>query len=86
MALRLLRDGIMPSLATFAPERFIPIAEETGLIREIDRFVLQKAVEDIGALMEAGLNVILAVNISAATTEDSFLVDEVEKLLRRYRI
>ncbi len=68
-------------LGSIAPERFIPIAEETGLIREIDRFVLQKAIEDIGVLIEAGLNVILAVNISAATIEDSFLVDETKKLL-----
>lgn len=68
-------------LGNIPPERFIPIAEDTGLIREIDRFVLQKAIEDIDVLTEAGLCVILAVNISAATTEDSFLVDEVGKLL-----
>jgi diguanylate cyclase (GGDEF)-like protein len=68
-------------LGSIAPERFIPIAEETGLIREIDRFVLQKAIEDIGVLIDNGVSVVLAVNISAATTEDPFLVDETKKLL-----
>ena len=68
-------------LGNVPAERFISIAEETGLIRDIDRFVLQKAVEEIGPLMDAGLNIVLAVNISAAGIEDPFLVDEVEKLL-----
>ncbi len=68
-------------LGNVPPERFISIAEETGLIRDIDRFVLQKAVEEIGPLVDAGLNIVLAVNISAAGIEDPFLVDEVEKLL-----
>ena len=63
------------------PERFIAIAEETGLIREIDRFVLQKAIEDIGALINTGIDAVLSVNISAAAIEDPFLVDEVEKLI-----
>ena len=63
------------------PERFIAIAEETGLIREIDRFVLQKAIEDIGGLINTGFDAVLSVNISAAAIEDPFLVGEVEKLI-----
>jgi diguanylate cyclase (GGDEF)-like protein len=67
-------------LGDVSPERFISIAEETGLIREIDRFVLQKAIEEIGPLIAAGLNITLAANISAASIEDPFLVDELGKL------
>jgi diguanylate cyclase (GGDEF)-like protein len=70
-----------PEFGNIPPERFIAIAEETGLIREIDRFVLQKAVGDIGPLIDAGFDAVLAVNISAVAIEDPFLVSEVEKLI-----
>jgi len=67
------------------PERFITIAEETGLIREIDRFVLQKAIEDMGGFIDSGFDAVLSVNISATAIEDPFLVDEIEKLITATR-
>ena len=70
-----------PTLGNISPERFISIAEETGLVREIDRLVLQKAIEDIGGLMKSDLDIVLAVNISAAGIEDPFLVGEIAELI-----
>ncbi|HTV51599.1 MAG TPA: EAL domain-containing response regulator [Steroidobacteraceae bacterium] len=56
-----LRDA---SGATVMPNRFIAVAEEYGLIREITRRVLQCALEQAKAWREAGLRVGLAVNVS----------------------
>ena len=74
-----------PELGFVAPDRFIPIAEETGLIQEIDRFVLEKAVGDFGPLIEEGSDIIVAVNVSAAGVGDPFLLNEITNLLKRTR-
>jgi diguanylate cyclase (GGDEF)-like protein len=70
-----------PRWGNVSPQRFIAIAEETGLIQEIDRFVLQRAMEDIGRLIKAGLDIVLAVNVSAASIEDPFLMNEISDLI-----
>jgi diguanylate cyclase (GGDEF)-like protein len=70
-----------PKLGNVPPERFIVIAEEIGLIQEIDRFVMQRAIEDIGGLINAGFDIFLATNVSAACIEDPFFVSEVTKLV-----
>jgi EAL domain-containing protein (putative c-di-GMP-specific phosphodiesterase class I) len=47
------------------PGEFIPLAEETGLISQIDQFVLERATETLTALAEDGMpQVALSVNIS----------------------
>jgi diguanylate cyclase (GGDEF)-like protein len=69
-----------PALGYVAPERFIPIAEDIGLVQEIDRFVLERALRDIRGLV--GAEIVVAVNVSAAGFEDPFLVNEVARLLR----
>jgi diguanylate cyclase (GGDEF)-like protein len=70
-----------PKLGNIPPERFIAIAEEIGLVQEIDRFVLLRAINDIGGLIASGLDIILAVNVSAAGIENPFFVREVTKLI-----
>lgn len=48
-----------------SPDSFIPLAEETGLITEIDRFVMQEATAFIESLYTSGLQPpALSVNIS----------------------
>jgi len=54
--------GIIP------PNNFIPVAEETGLIVQIGRWVLQNAIRDVGRLEREGVapaDFTLAVNLSA---------------------
>jgi len=46
-------EGLVP------PDRFIPLAEETGVVREITRFVLRRTIADQGPLA-------VSVNVSAA--------------------
>ena len=51
-------------LGPIPPDRFIPIAEQTGLISEIGRLVLVDALREAKAWTEAGRNIGVAVNIS----------------------
>jgi EAL domain-containing protein (putative c-di-GMP-specific phosphodiesterase class I) len=62
---------------------FISIAEEIGLIAEIDRFVLKRSLQEIGQLVASGSDILLAVNVSAADIEDPLFATEAIKLLRK---
>jgi diguanylate cyclase (GGDEF)-like protein len=54
--------GLMP------PDRFLPVAEETGSIVEVDRFVLRTACAQMAQWWRAGVRVpMVSVNLSART-------------------
>lgn len=55
-----------PELGMIPPDRFIPIAEESGVIDSLGRWVLERACRDIAGLADpAGRQLRLAVNVSA---------------------
>ncbi len=64
-----------PRLGLIAPADFLSVAEETGLITQVDEWVQARAFQDIGEWRRVGLgNVRLSVNISAQQLEqDGFL-------------
>ncbi|MEU4479406.1 EAL domain-containing protein [Micromonospora sp. NPDC023966] len=55
-----------PRLGVLAPARFLPLAEETGLIIAIDRWVIHEACRAAAAWRERTPEVTVAVNIAAA--------------------
>lgn len=69
-----------PTRGLVPPAEFIPICEETGLIREIGSWVLQRACEDAAGWLP-GLRV--AVNLSAVQFREKELVAVVERALAR---
>ena len=65
-----------------APDRFIPMLEETGLITTVGRWVLQTACRHFKAMEHHGLGrAILAVNLSGHQFRDANLVDDVQAVL-----
>lgn len=72
-----------PQLGLIPPLRFIPLAEETGLIKPIGDWVLQEACRQIKAWDDAGLFVPrVAVNLSARQFEQTTLVENVARALQ----
>jgi diguanylate cyclase (GGDEF)-like protein/PAS domain S-box-containing protein len=76
-----------PQHGLLHPNRFIPIAEETGLILEIGAWVLRAACEQQRRWRDAGLDLVpVAVNLSAIQFRQESLVESIADLLRRYQL
>jgi diguanylate cyclase (GGDEF)-like protein/PAS domain S-box-containing protein len=72
-----------PGRGAVPPAEFIPLAEETGLIDEIGRWVLEQACQDAAKWPE---NVRVAVNVSTVQFENGRLTGTVGKALRRAKL
>jgi len=64
----------------------IAAAEESGLIVQIGRWVLDAGVRQLGSWLHAGYETRLAINVSARQLETGELADEVRATLERYRV
>ncbi len=75
-----------PEQGLVAPYRFIPVAEESGLIIPIGAWVLEEACHQLGDWHHQGLDGrwgSLEVNLSARQIDDPFIVSTVEEILSR---
>lgn len=71
-----------PEWGLVSPAQFIPIAEETGLIRDIGKWVLATATQQNARWHEEGLKIVpVAVNLSLAQFKDRHLRDDVLQAL-----
>jgi diguanylate cyclase (GGDEF)-like protein len=71
-----------PDLGLVAPMQFIPIAEETGLIVPIGRWVLETACSQNVAWQSAGVPPLnIAVNLTARQFSDEHLLEDVTAVL-----
>lgn len=76
-----------PSLGFIPPERFVAVAEETGLIVPIGEFVLERAIQDAARWRAAGSMVVpIAVNISAVQLQRSDLAATIARLARTHEV
>jgi EAL domain-containing protein (putative c-di-GMP-specific phosphodiesterase class I) len=71
-----------PQRGLVPPDHFIPLAEQTGLIKSLTRWVLTEAIRQIRAWLDSGLNITIAVNLSMRNLHDPELVDLVTQLLQ----
>ncbi|MEP6760566.1 MAG: EAL domain-containing protein [Sporichthyaceae bacterium] len=70
-----------PVWGSVPPDEFIPLAEHTGLIRPLTRFVLETAVHQCAAWQAAGTPVVMAVNVSMRNLLEPDFADVVARLL-----
>lgn len=75
-----------PGYGMMAPDRFIPLAEQLGLIVQIGDWVIDRACEQVAKWAREGLAISIAVNLSPAQLVERTLVDRVAGFLERYRI
>lgn len=72
-----------PQLGSVSPEEFIQIAEHAGLIGQVTRWVIQRAIQDAKTLASAGQNVCIAINLSARDLVNNSLLPLIIDDLRR---
>ena len=66
------------------PHAFIPLAEETGLMRDLGHWVLEAASRQAAAWRGSGAgNFTVSVNLSASQLRDSTIVSELEGIVQR---
>ena len=71
-----------PQLGSVTPTQFIPVAEESGIIISIGKWVLRKACAQNVAWQKQGLSdVCMAVNLSLRQLTDNNLVDDIKAAL-----
>jgi diguanylate cyclase (GGDEF)-like protein/PAS domain S-box-containing protein len=76
-----------PGVGMVAPDNFIPLAEQLGLLLHLGRWVIEQACRQIAAWRDAGLGTIpIAVNLSTSQLTSAALPDYVFDLMREHRI
>ncbi|MFZ1153406.1 MAG: EAL domain-containing protein [Solirubrobacteraceae bacterium] len=70
-----------PTRGVVQPDDFVPLLEETGLIVEVGRWVLQEACRQGAEWREAGRGVGVAVNVAARQLDRDEFVEEVKEAL-----
>jgi diguanylate cyclase (GGDEF)-like protein/PAS domain S-box-containing protein len=74
------REGLMP------PDRFIPMAEETGIIHPLTAWVLDSALAQLTKWLEDGLDVSISLNVSPRNIEDHSLEEMVARALGTFKV
>jgi diguanylate cyclase (GGDEF)-like protein len=75
-----------PQLGAVSPGEFVPLAERTGGARRLTNWVLAAAIRQMGEWRREGLELDLAINLSAPDILDPDLGDEILRLLRRHLV
>ena len=75
-----------PQHGLLSPDLFVPIAEQTGLIRPLSRWVLNAALRQVNRWRRDGLDLAVAVNLSMRNLHDPEIADMIRKLLTRWGV
>lgn len=75
-----------PTRGFMPPDKFIPLAESSGLIRQLTYWVLDEAMRQAREWAEAGHGLKIAVNLSQQSLLDDSIHAEIERVLDRHRV
>ena len=70
-----------PSQGILGPDKFISLAENTGLIKPLTQWVINKALATLGRFFSKGFNLTVSVNVSARNLLEEDFVDSVNQAL-----
>lgn len=86
MAVEALLRWTHPELGNISPGEFIPIAEESGIIRNIGYWVMYEAIRQTKEWQDAGYKISTAVNVSAIQLKERHFVKRVLKILTQLNL
>ena len=75
-----------PVLGSVSPGSFIPLAEETGYIITLGAWVLDRAVQQAARWQQAGLALVVSVNVSALEFCQPDFVERLQQILSKYQL
>ncbi|GAA3474329.1 cyclic Di-GMP phosphodiesterase RmdB [Nonomuraea roseola] len=75
-----------PVRGPIPPDDFIPLAEQSYLMRQLTEYVIDAVMEQAARWWHTGLQVQISVNVSARDLLDSALPDQLEAGLSRFRL
>jgi diguanylate cyclase (GGDEF)-like protein len=75
-----------PELGLIPPNEFIPLAEQSSVIKPLTVWVLNNAMRQATAFARSGLDIAIAVNISACSLRDDSLVGYTKMLLQKNNV
>jgi diguanylate cyclase (GGDEF)-like protein/PAS domain S-box-containing protein len=75
-----------PRHGLLMPDQFIPLAEQTGLIRQLGLWVVESALAQSRAWRGAGLDLTVAVNLSMRNLHDPHLPEAISDLLEQFQV
>ena len=76
-----------PEMGMILPEKFIPLAEETGLIVSIGHWVLEESIKQCRAWRDAGFQALsVSVNLSTLQFRQRNLSSQINDLLQKYEL
>lgn len=68
------------------PGKFIQVAEQTGLIHQIDHWVLNHSIKKLAALTNEGRRITLSINLSGAIIDDPVIVPLIKQLISKHNV
>lgn len=75
-----------PGFGMVRPDEFIPIAEQSGLIISIGKWVFAKACELLGELQTRGIDIRLSVNVSPRQVSDRQLLSFIQNTVQKTNV
>ncbi len=85
IAVEALLRWFSPKLGMVSPVRFIPVAEETGLIMELGKWVIHQACRQITKWHNEGIeNIKISINLSGIQFMQNDLVEQLENIFDYY--
>jgi EAL domain-containing protein (putative c-di-GMP-specific phosphodiesterase class I)/GGDEF domain-containing protein len=75
-----------PQRGFVSPADFVPLAEQTGVIRQLTLWVIERAAKDLLWLRSLGYSGNMSINISAKDLLSECLTDQIEGILKKYQV
>ena len=75
-----------PKQGFISPADFVPLAEQTGVIKELTLWAIGRVAKDLQSLRSKGYNGNMSINISAKDLLSEQLKDQIKVILEKYQV